>query len=98
MADESNASPATAATVANSNPGNRPAGYTLTFDNLNCRITTSGLFSKEKKIMHSLVDASGFAKPGESLAILGPSGAGKTTLLGEVEICQPAVLHSFCSY
>ena len=31
--------------------------------------------------MHSLIDSYGFARPGESLAIIGPSGAGKTTLL-----------------
>jgi ABC-type glutathione transport system ATPase component len=83
MVEESNASAASGAT---SNPGNRPAGYTLTWDNLNCQITTSRLFSKEKTVMHSLVNASGFARPGESLAILGPSGAGKTTLLGETRI------------
>lgn len=36
----------------------------------------------EKKVVHSLIDSFGFARPGESLAIIGPSGAGKTTLLG----------------
>lgn len=34
------------------------------------------------QIVHSLIDNSGFARPGESLAVIGPSGAGKTTLVG----------------
>ncbi|KAI9018371.1 P-loop containing nucleoside triphosphate hydrolase protein [Hyaloraphidium curvatum] len=47
------------------------AGYTVTWENVNCA-----------KVVHSLIDNTGFARPGESLAIIGPSGAGKTTLLG----------------
>jgi ABC-type glutathione transport system ATPase component len=57
------------------------AGYTVTWENVNCRLSSGGLFG-EKKVVHSLIDNTGFARPGESLAIIGPSGAGKTTLLG----------------
>jgi ABC-type glutathione transport system ATPase component len=57
-------------------------GYTVTWQNVNCRLVSGGLFS-EKKIVHSLIDSTGFARPGESIAIIGPSGAGKTTLLGK---------------
>lgn len=57
------------------------AGYTVTWENVNCRLKSGGLFG-EKKVVHSLIDNYGFARPGESLAIIGPSGAGKTTLLG----------------
>ncbi|KAI9024561.1 hypothetical protein DFJ74DRAFT_767128 [Hyaloraphidium curvatum] len=58
-----------------------PAGYTVTWENVNCRIKTGSIFAKEKKVVHSLIDNSGFARPGESLAVIGPSGAGKTTLV-----------------
>ncbi len=54
--------------------------YTVTWENVNCRLKSGGMFS-EKKVVHSLIDSYGFARPGESLAIIGPSGAGKTTLL-----------------
>jgi ABC-type glutathione transport system ATPase component len=56
-------------------------GYTVTWENVNCRLKSGGLFG-QAKVVHSLIDNSGFARPGESLAIIGPSGAGKTTLLG----------------
>ncbi|KAI9009270.1 hypothetical protein DFJ74DRAFT_711544 [Hyaloraphidium curvatum] len=55
-------------------------GYTVTWTDVNCRLKSSGLFGT-KKVVHSLIDSTGFARPGESLAIIGPSGAGKTTLL-----------------
>ncbi|KAI9027005.1 hypothetical protein DFJ74DRAFT_766323 [Hyaloraphidium curvatum] len=56
------------------------AGYTVTWENVNCKLKSGGIFSKPK-VVHSLIDNTGFARPGESLAIIGPSGAGKTTLL-----------------
>ncbi|KAI9007676.1 hypothetical protein DFJ74DRAFT_773213 [Hyaloraphidium curvatum] len=65
----------TAADVAASH-----AGYTVTWENVNCKLKSGNLFG-EKKIVHSLIDSYGFARPGESLAIIGPSGAGKTTLV-----------------
>ena len=61
------------------------AGYTVTWENINCRLKSGGgLFGMggAPKVVHSLIDSYGFARPGESLAIIGPSGAGKTTLLG----------------
>ena len=58
-------------------------GYTVTWENVNCRLKSGGgLFGGEKRVVHSLIDNYGFARPAESLAIIGPSGAGKTTLLG----------------
>lgn len=58
------------------------AGYTVTWEDVNCRLHSGGGLFGEKKVVHSLIDSFGFARPGESLAIIGPSGAGKTTLLG----------------
>ncbi len=58
------------------------AGYTVTWKDVNCRLKSGGLFST-KRVVHSLVNNTGFARPAESLAIIGPSGAGKTTLLGK---------------
>ncbi|KAI9008475.1 P-loop containing nucleoside triphosphate hydrolase protein [Hyaloraphidium curvatum] len=80
------ASPGTAGTgqpLLPAQTGSGQPGYTLTFENVNCTITTTSWFPRETKVVQqSLVDCSGFARPGESLAIIGPSGAGKTTLLG----------------
>ncbi|KAI9009267.1 P-loop containing nucleoside triphosphate hydrolase protein, partial [Hyaloraphidium curvatum] len=59
---------------------NDHAGYTVTWEGVNCKLTSGNLFG-QKRVVHSLIDNSGFARPGESLAIIGPSGAGKTTLL-----------------
>ncbi|KAJ3338504.1 ABC transporter G member 22 [Gonapodya sp. JEL0774] len=49
--------------------------YTLTWKDVSLDITGGG------KSVRTLKSACGYAKPGESLAIIGPSGAGKTTLL-----------------
>jgi ABC-type multidrug transport system ATPase subunit len=46
-------------------------GITLAWDSLSASI-------KEKQI---IINSSGICKPGQMLAIMGPSGAGKTTLL-----------------
>lgn len=51
-------------------------GYYLQFQNINAFVNTKG--KNEKQILY---DVSGECKPGEILAILGPSGAGKTTLM-----------------
>ena len=48
---------------------------TVEWNNLNFTVTTP---EGEKRILN---DVSGFAKPGQLLAIMGPSGAGKTSLL-----------------
>ncbi len=50
------------------------------------------MFSREKRVVHALIDNTGFARPGESLAIIGPSGAGKTTLVGRY---SPIGLHRY---
>ena len=89
--------------MASDTVGDNHAGYTVTWENVNCRLKSGGLFGMgEKKVVHSLIDkwdsgarvqaashvanhpasSYGFARPSESLAIIGPSGAGKTTLLG----------------
>ncbi|KXS20281.1 P-loop containing nucleoside triphosphate hydrolase protein [Gonapodya prolifera JEL478] len=56
------------------------AGYTITWRDLSLDITSGGLVG-EKKSIRTLKSAFGYSKPGESLAIIGPSGAGKTTML-----------------
>jgi ABC-type cobalamin/Fe3+-siderophores transport system ATPase subunit len=48
-----------------------------------------------KRVVHSLVNNTGFARPAESLAIIGPSGAGKTTLLGTLPSDSAIVLDSW---
>ncbi|KXS21192.1 P-loop containing nucleoside triphosphate hydrolase protein [Gonapodya prolifera JEL478] len=55
------------------------AGYTLTWKDVSLDITSKGMGGT--KSIRTLKSACGYAKPGESLAIIGPSGAGKTTLL-----------------
>ncbi|KXS21193.1 hypothetical protein M427DRAFT_51455 [Gonapodya prolifera JEL478] len=51
----------------------RPAYFS--FRNISCVLPVKGV---DKQL---LLNASGYCKPGESLAIMGPSGAGKSTLL-----------------
>ena len=52
---------------------------TLTWKNLSASV-------KDKVIVDNI---SGYAKPGEMLAIMGPSGAGKTTLLSMITGKRP---------
>ncbi len=76
-------------------PMDSNTGYTVTWENVNCRLSSGGLFG-EKKIVHSLIDSTGFARPGESIAIIGPSGAGKTTLLGGLTTREPGLISRAC--
>ncbi|TPX31121.1 hypothetical protein SmJEL517_g05455 [Synchytrium microbalum] len=56
------------------------AGYTITWRNIALDIDIGGMFS-QKRTIRTLKGSTGFMKPGESLAVIGPSGAGKTTLM-----------------
>ncbi|TPX37078.1 hypothetical protein SmJEL517_g00983 [Synchytrium microbalum] len=56
------------------------AGYTITWRDIALDIDIGGMFS-QKKTIRTLKGSTGFMKPKESLAIIGPSGAGKTTLM-----------------
>ncbi|KAJ3158737.1 hypothetical protein HK101_001255 [Irineochytrium annulatum] len=55
-------------------------GYILTWSDIHCTIETGGLL-KPKRRVQALQGVSGFALPGEAIAILGASGAGKSTLM-----------------
>ncbi|TPX32918.1 hypothetical protein SmJEL517_g04082 [Synchytrium microbalum] len=56
------------------------AGYTITWRNIALDIDVGGIFS-QKRTIRTLKGSTGYMKPGESLAVIGPSGAGKTTLM-----------------
>ncbi|KAJ3316429.1 ATP-binding cassette sub- G member 2 [Blyttiomyces sp. JEL0837] len=57
------------------------SGYILTWDHIQCTLNTKGGMMATPKTIVALDEVSGFARPGEALAILGASGAGKTTLM-----------------
>jgi ABC-type glutathione transport system ATPase component len=54
----------------------------LKFDQLNYHVAVTNTGKAEgNEMLHVLKDVSGEVKPGEVLAILGPSGGGKTSIL-----------------
>ncbi|TPX37233.1 hypothetical protein SmJEL517_g00987 [Synchytrium microbalum] len=56
------------------------AGYTITWRNIALDIDIGSMFT-QKRTIRTLKGSTGYMKPGESLAVIGPSGAGKTTLM-----------------